>query len=288
MAWTNEDIQFLITHYPSKGRNFCAEKLNRSAASIRQKTSCLGLYQDRNSDFFKDWQYRAAKSKIGKKRPDQAEVIKKIHSEGKLIKTHDQCKAISVRSKKWIKENGHPKGMLGKKHTNEFKVAQSVRSLLNWEKMPEEKRMARNKKIMQTRISNGNYAPKRNGCTWKAGWREIGIKKKYYRSRWEANYARYLEWLKSLGEIKDWAHESEVFWFDGIKRGCVSYLPDFKVTNNDNSVEFHEVKGWMDAASKTKLNRMKKYYPNLKLILIDQKIYKDIAAKLSRLIHGWE
>ena len=288
MTWTVEETQFLIEHYPSYGRIFCAEKLNKSLASIRQKTSRLGLYQDRNSEFFKDWQSRAAKSKIGKKRPEQALVIKRIHEMGKFTKTEEQKIAVGIRSKKWIKENGHPKGMLGKKHTDEFKVDQSIRSSLNWERMSKEKRIMRNKRIMMTRVKNDTYAPARNNCTWKAGWREIGSIKKYYRSRWEANYARYLEWLKNLGEIKDWAHECEVFWFDGIKRGCVSYLPDFKVTNNDDSTEFHEVKGWMDAASKTKISRMKKYHPKVKLIVIDQKIYKKLASKLCRLINGWE
>ena len=89
----------------------------------------------------------------------------------------------------------------------------------------------------------------------KSGWREIGGIRKYYRSRWEANYARYLEFLKVNGEIEKWEHEPETFWFEGIKRGVMSYLPDFRVTEKNGDIVFHEVKGWMDARSITKIKR---------------------------------
>jgi hypothetical protein len=49
-----------------------------------------------------------------------------------------QCAlAMSAQSKKWIKENGHPKGFLGKTHTNEAKV-KVIAPLL---KLAEEKRV---------------------------------------------------------------------------------------------------------------------------------------------------
>jgi hypothetical protein len=122
----------------------------------------------------------------------------------------------------------------------------------------------------------------------KVGWREIGGTRKYYRSAWEANFARYLQWLKEHGDIKEWQHEPETFWFPGIKRGTLSYLVDFKVTENNGKLIFYEVKGYMDAKSKTKLRRMKKYYPHLNLVLIDSKIYRNMAAKLAGMITGWE
>ena len=122
----------------------------------------------------------------------------------------------------------------------------------------------------------------------KSGWREIGEKRKYYRSRWEANYARYLEWLKSIGEIYGWEHEPETFWFDGVRRGCVSYLPDFRIYEKSGAVVYHEVKGWMDPKSITKIKRMAKYHPSVKLIVIDQKAYKSLAKQVSGLIKGWE
>ena len=122
----------------------------------------------------------------------------------------------------------------------------------------------------------------------KAGWREIGGKRKYYRSRWEANYARYLEWLRLNKQILDWHHEPHTFWFGGIKRGVVSYLPDFRVIEMNANVVYHEVKGWMDPKSATKIKRMAKYYPSVKLIVIDSKGYKALAKSVSSFVLGWE
>jgi hypothetical protein len=61
-------------------------------------------------------------------------------------------------------------------------------------------------------------------------------------------------------------------------------LPDFRVTLNDGSIEYHEVKGWMDDRSQTKLNRMAKYYPNVKMVLIDGKRYRGIESTLKNVI----
>lgn len=122
----------------------------------------------------------------------------------------------------------------------------------------------------------------------KSGWRTIGGKAKYYRSRWEANFACYLEWLKSIGEIKAWEHEPETFWFKGIKRGVVSYLPDFKVEENNGDIVYYEVKGYMDGRSRTKIKRMAKYYPEIKLAVIERRQYMEIQNKVGRLIKGWE
>ena len=119
------------------------------------------------------------------------------------------------------------------------------------------------------------------------GWVEFPEGKKYYfRSKWEMNYARYLQWLKEKKEIKDWTYEEDTFWFKNIKRGVMSYTPDFKLTNNDNSIVYHEVKGWMDNKSKTKIKRMTKYYPRIKLTIIDESVYKSIK-KFGRLF-GFE
>lgn len=122
----------------------------------------------------------------------------------------------------------------------------------------------------------------------KKSWVELGGQRFYARSRWEANYGRYLEWLKEKGEIATWQHEPEVFWFDKIKRGVCSYLPDFRVSMPDESIVFHEVKGWMDAKSKTKIKRMAKYHPKIKLEVIDSARYRALAKQLSKVVPGWE
>lgn len=120
------------------------------------------------------------------------------------------------------------------------------------------------------------------------GWREIDGKRIYFRSRWECNYGFYLQWQKDRKMIKEWYHEPKTFWFEGIKRGCVTYLPDFQVINNDGSHEWIEVKGFMDAKSRTKINRFRKYFPEEKLRIVNSKWYKANKKKLSLIIPGWE
>ena len=110
----------------------------------------------------------------------------------------------------------------------------------------------------------------------------------FVRSSWEANYARYLNLLKQQGHIKGWEYEAERFMFEKVKRGTRSYCPDFQVTNNDDTIEYHEVKGWMTATAKTALRRMKKYYPEVKLILIDSKRYKVLNSQLKNILPHWE
>lgn len=120
------------------------------------------------------------------------------------------------------------------------------------------------------------------------GWRTIGGIKYYFRSKAEANYCRYLQFLKELGQIKDWVHEPKTFWFLEIKRGVRSYLPDFEVINLDGSHEWHEVKGYYDSKSLTKIKRMGKYYPHEKLVLIDKVFFKKNSTKLKILTKDWE
>lgn len=121
-----------------------------------------------------------------------------------------------------------------------------------------------------------------------AAWRTIGGKKKYFRSLWEANYCRYLQMLKEQGRIEEWEHEPKTFWFEGIKRGCVSYKPDFCVTMSCGQVQWHEVKGYMDAKSKTKINRFIKYFPNEIIRVFDSAWFKKNSPMLSKVILGWE
>lgn len=108
----------------------------------------------------------------------------------------------------------------------------------------------------------------------------------FMRSAWELNYARYLDFLVSIKHILSWEYEPVTFWFEGIRQGCVNYKPDFKVTNAKGGIEYHEVKGWMDDKSQTKLDRMKKFYPNVLIWLVDRKRYAAIA-KQKDMIPNW-
>jgi hypothetical protein len=119
----------------------------------------------------------------------------------------------------------------------------------------------------------------------KGGFREdLGI---YLRSPMESNWARWLTFLVKGGAIKRWQYEPDEFEFPHSK-GNRFFKPDFKVFNNGGTIEYHEIKGNMDSASKTKLKRMAKYYPMVKVKVVDKKQYYAIAQDAKSLIPNWE
>lgn len=195
---------------------------------------------------------------------------------------------LSEKKKEYYKNNDHPKGFLGRQHSKQAREKIGITAKTSW-KDPhnflnsETHRQNLSDKMMVNkftgRISNGYSRAKTGTFT-------INGKNHFFRSSWEVNIAYYFDFQKNSGLIKDWDYESDVFWFNKIKRGVRSYKPDFKITKNDGSIYFVEVKGYMDSKSKTKLNRMRIYYPDIKLEVIDSKRYKDIL-KNSSLIPNW-
>lgn len=116
------------------------------------------------------------------------------------------------------------------------------------------------------------------------GYFEINGEKRFFRSKWEANYCIYLNFLIKQKQIKSYSYEEDVFVFEAIQFGTRSYRPDFKVINNDDTIEYHEIKGWMTPKSKTQLSRMAKYFPDVKLVLIDTKGYGELKRKVGEML----
>jgi hypothetical protein len=129
---------------------------------------------------------------------------------------------------------------------------------------------------------------KKTVIRFKSGWRTIGNKTNYYRSKWEANYARYLQKLKAENAIFDWLHEPKTFWFENIKRGVRSYLPDFQVFKSPDSWYWVEVKGYEDARSKTKIKRLRKYYPHETIFLVSASWFRENTKNIRLIIRDWE
>lgn len=122
----------------------------------------------------------------------------------------------------------------------------------------------------------------------KAGKRaDLGL---FVRSRYEANYARYLKFLQSKGEIQSWQYEPQDKIFDFPVKGLrnARYRPDFWIVNRNGQEECHEVKGWMDKDSKVKLKRMAKFFPDVKVVVIGTTEMKAIERTVASLIQGWE
>jgi hypothetical protein len=269
VRWTEKDLALLREAYTAPvscqiGLSELAKRLGRLKSNVSRKARELGL------------------SNIARPKKAERKVDKpKYASEG------ERKAAISKSRREWIAKNGHPRGAAGLRHSAKAKKVIGEKAKAIWERMTDDERAALIVKRLRAKRESGKPIPNVRG-SWKAGWREIGGRRIFFRSRWEANYARYLEWLRSRGEIQSWEHEPHTFWFDGIRRGCVSYLPDFRVTEAGGTIRWHEVKGWMDARSKTVLDRMAKYHPAEVIVLIREKQYEEIRRKVGAIIKGWE
>ena len=231
----------------------------------------------------------AKRPKIGRKRPEHSLLMRELARKGtfKIIgkKTKEDKLRQSKIMKKWIKENGHPKGMLGKNHSEETKELNRVISKEMWAN-PKSKVNSRENKQRQSNLMSKRHLTGEIRTSYsrgRMGTYDINGKKIFFRSLWEVNYALYLDYLIKIKQIESWEYEAEVFVFEKIKFGTRSYKPDFKVFTK-KGVEYHEVKGWMDAKSKTKLKRMAKYYPKIKIILIEGDTYNDLKNKLGKLL----
>ncbi len=107
----------------------------------------------------------------------------------------------------------------------------------------------------------------------KHGLREdLGI---YFRSSWEANFARYLTFIG-----KKWEYEPGSFRLASGKR----YVPDFWVEEEST---YYEVKGFYSEGAKKKVEDFIEEY-GANLVLVDTALYKKIASEFSKEIPNWE
>jgi hypothetical protein len=185
----------------------------------------------------------------------------------------------------------HPRGMAGKKHGHDacakMSAAQTERGRQGLQHLQlhpmTQARRTQLSALAVARLTNGQnpYSRAKRG-------RRADLGETFFRSAWEANYARYLNLLVRTKAIVSWQYEARTFWFEKIRRGVRSYTPDFLIQRPNGTEYFVEVKGWMDAKSKTKLKRMKKYHPSVEVQLVGQKAYTEISRKLGGAISGWE
>ena len=197
------------------------------------------------------------------------------------------CSLISENSKKYIATHGHTRGMLGKHHSAEFRDMISMCNKNKWASFSDDKK----KEILLKRALARKGLNRRTNCSWKAGYRTIGGLKEFYRSKWEANYARYLQELKKAGIILSWEHEPDNFIMFTKEGKPTSYIPDFTVirlVDGKKYYNYHEVKGWVDDRSKYKIDEFKKRYGDCFLNVIYANEYKKIEKEVASKIEEWE
>ena len=120
------------------------------------------------------------------------------------------------------------------------------------------------------------------------GYRVIAGRRIYFRSSWEVNFALTAQYWKEKNVIKESEYEPKPFWFENIKRGVRSYKPDFKITLPDERHYWVEVKGYMDSKSATKIKRLRKDYPDEKLVVLEKKWFDRFKKDFYFLSKNWE
>ena len=307
--WTQEEDDFLRSNYFTLTRFEIAEKLGRTHPSVRKRCSSLCLNQkhpawtDADTARILAWY---AEKPANDLRLDElsvqmgrtkAFICRKARALGLTVVgralSPASCKTIGTTAKARIAKNGHPRGALGMKHSPESLRKMSVSGKKAWASKTQTEIDARTDKAQATCMKNhgclnpgAKYASNPYSRT-KSGKRE-DLGGLFFRSAWEANYARYLNFLIERGQIQKWEFEPETFWFEKIKRGVRSYMPDFKIYRLDETSYFVEVKGWMDDKSKTKIKRMAIYHPKIELIVFDKTDYAKLKKQFAGVLPFWE
>ncbi|MDT2697517.1 hypothetical protein P7E43_10625 [Enterococcus gallinarum] len=319
--WSEKDVEKLREFYAEElSLEEISRILGRSKAGIRnkayvEKISISKKYTKEELDFIKEnyhsmnirelatelgrgesWQNvcRTAR-KLGltgnKKKVRHSDQPIPVIRTNKFSNDEERLKAKSAFMKKWYAENPHPRGMLGKHHNKVYREWRSEYMKKQWQdknsyfnsEEHSQKTSDRMSKTMSERLRSNktNVYSRGKGGTRK----DLGI---YVRSKWEANFARYLNLLVKNKTIYKWEYEPDTYYFENIKRGTRSYTPDFKVWDREDlEPYYYEVKGYMDKKSQTKLKRMAKYYPDIEIRMVQKKEYDEIA-KFKSVIKEWE
>ena len=306
VPWTDEHDRILRDRCPFEGVEALAAKMGRSAQSVRNRAWRLGvgdtshrwtaeqvaglraLYATQDADIAR---LRSFAAGVGKSTEAVCDKARAIGLGARRFATDAERRAWNAdRLRRLWQEREHPRGALGHRHNAETRARIGERSRAAAARRTPEERSAIGGKAVATRIERygtANTTPAEHAHSRAKQGRREDLGGQFFRSAWEANYARYLNWLVSQGEIRSWRYEPVTFWFEAIRRGVRSYTPDFEIVNADGTIEYHEVKGWDYARGQTARKRMAKYHPGVKLVLVDAEAYRALA-KWRRVIPGWE
>jgi len=314
--WTEDDKNTLVKLYPYKTNKELCAILEKSDGQLRWMKSQLGLnskfkpftdeekilieqfyennpnnmdlesfakFIERQKTSISRYAKKIGLTKYGREKSEKSIekfklTLKDYHES---IEYQNEVKPKQVQLLNYYAKYNHPRGMLNKHHTKETCEKLSESHIILFENMTDEEKHRRAMKAVETKRKNGGFGTTTNAYSrCKGGFRKD--LNQYFRSAWEANVARTLNHLHI-----EWKYEYKRFDFNEENEGVLSYQPDFYLPQYDKWIE---VKGWMDKKSKQRLKLFEKYYPKeyLKLILIDEYLYKKIEKEYSGNIDLWE
>ena len=302
--WTDEEKQLLIDNYPYMSNKELMVLLNKTDGQLRGMKSRLGLnskckpftqeekdiiisyYKEHDNDSIdleelsllinrqktSICRFARKENLTNNSRPLTEKAVNKLKESLEVYRQSDKFEKnrlqISNKLKEYHSTHEHPKGMLGKHHSEDVKKIMSKVHIELFANMSYEEKHEIAMKAVETKRKNGtlNNTTSNAYSRTKGGIREdLG---QYFRSSWEANVARILNHLNI-----EWIYEVKRFIFESDNGlGVDSYQPDFYLPKLNMWIE---VKGWLDKKSENRLKLFKEYYHEEydNLIFIDQSFY---------------
>ena len=316
MGWTEDEKQKLIDNYPSMSNAELMELLHKTEGQIRSMKSSLGLrgkfkpFTDEEKELIRIYylehtneidldelatminRQKTSISRFARKegltnqnRPLTESAKENVkHGINNYLKSERYISEIypqQVKLLNYYSQNQHPKGMLGKHHSADTCKRMSKTHVELAASMSYEEKYNIAMKGVQTRLENGGYSTTDNAYSRCNGGRREDLNNHYFRSAWEANVARILNYLN----IK-WEYEPKRFFFVGENLEVLSYQPDFYLPELNKWIE---VKGWWDKNSKERLRLFAEQYQeeNKNLVVIDESFYNLLRYQYFSLSH-WE
>lgn len=293
--WTNEEDDFLREHSYMTVKEL-ARELGRTESAVRGRKNKIGVkrgncphFTEEEKNIIKEWYEKddmgvdleGLSSLINRPKTSISYIAKTM---GLTKYGNFTEKERNVRAKEMVikvSKIEHPRGMLGKHHTEESKEKISIASITRAANMTSEEKHSIAMKAVETKKKKGTTSQTTSNAysRTKSGIRsDLG---QYFRSAWEANIARILDY-----EDIEWEYECKRFFFNEEVDGVLSYQPDFYLPQFNKWIE---VKGWMDEKSKTRLKLFEEQYPNesKNLILIDQTFYNALRLEFF-FLPNWE
>lgn len=286
-SWTAKQDEILLANYHSKTRAQIGELVGKSPTAVRARCEKLGL-NTKNRRWTKA-EVKTLEAAYMKEAPlDLRGLAVKMNRGNAEISSKAQKLGLVASRHVMLRQRGLTRTGTAKRVRNTHQVAAVLRS----RSLTEEERKRIGRKAAATRIKKygtAAFSPagEKQYSAAKDG-RRSDLGDVYWRSSWEANYARYLNVLKSRGILDSWEYESQRFVFKDSGDGIRSYRPDFKVKYTDGCEEFHEVKGWINTRSEAIAAKMSREYPDVVIKTIGPEQYHAIAKEFQGEISSWE
>lgn len=161
---------------------------------------------------------------------------------------------------------------LGRKWPDHWSKSPEARAALSMRQQgwtPSEETRAKMSASAQNRVRNKRDTLYSSAC---GGFRaDLG---QYFRSRWEANFARI---LNHQGKV--WEYEPMTFQLDLV----TSYTPDFV-----SEGVYYELKGRWYKGHAEKVAKFRQLHPEISFVLIEEREYRELSKQYKMVVPGWE